>query len=57
MDTAMPLMSGRDAFIAMKEIDPDVKVLLTSGFAHDPAVKDAIDKGCYRLFKKTLFNA
>jgi signal transduction histidine kinase len=52
MDNAMPLMSGVDAFIAMKEIDPDVKVLLTSGFAHDPAVKDAMEKGAAGFLRK-----
>jgi CheY-like chemotaxis protein len=52
MDTAMPVMSGRDAFVAMKEIDPDVKVLLTSGFAHDPVVKDAIAKGVTAFLRK-----
>ncbi len=52
MDTAMPVMSGRDAFLAMKEIDPEVKVLLTSGFAHDPAVKDAISQGVNAFLNK-----
>jgi PAS domain S-box-containing protein len=52
MDTAMPIMSGRDAFVAMKEIDPEVKVLLTSGFAHDPAVKDAISQGVSAFLNK-----
>ena len=52
MDTAMPVMSGRDAFFAMKEIDPEVKVLLTSGFAYDPAVKDAIANGVTAFLRK-----
>jgi signal transduction histidine kinase/CheY-like chemotaxis protein len=52
MDAGMPVMSGRDAFNAMKEFDPDVKVLLTSGFAYEPAVKDAIDKGVKGFLRK-----
>lgn len=32
LDLVMPKMNGRDALKAMKKINPDVKVLLTSGF-------------------------
>lgn len=35
LDVVMPRMSGRDAFRAMREIDPDVRVILASGFVRD----------------------
>ena len=35
LDMIMPGMNGRECFFAMKEIDPSVKVLLTSGFTSE----------------------
>ena len=35
MDLTMPRMSGRDAFRAMRELDPAIPVILTSGYNED----------------------
>ena len=35
MDLTMPRMSGRDAFRAMRELDPSIPVILTSGYNED----------------------
>lgn len=33
LDMIMPIMNGRQAFERLKELDPEVRVLLSSGFA------------------------
>jgi len=35
LDVTMPRLSGRDAFLQMKLIDPDVRVLFSSGYSQD----------------------
>ena len=35
LDMIMPLMNGRDCFAALKQYDPDVCVILSSGFVSD----------------------
>jgi CheY-like chemotaxis protein len=52
MDLAMPVLSGTDAFLAMREIYPDVKVLMTSGFASESSIRDAVDKGVAGFIRK-----
>ena len=33
LDMIMPRMNGREAFVAMKEINPDIKVIVASGYS------------------------
>nr|WP_320134043.1 PAS domain S-box protein [uncultured Holophaga sp.] len=33
MDMTMPVMGGRDAFLALREMDPEAKVILMSGYS------------------------
>ncbi|HJW09628.1 MAG TPA: ATP-binding protein, partial [Holophagaceae bacterium] len=40
MDLTMPRLSGREAFLAMRELNPDVKVILTSGYTEQEAFRD-----------------
>lgn len=35
LDMVMPVMNGRDCFYLLKEIDQDVRVILSSGFTQD----------------------
>ena len=39
MDLAMPRMDGQAAFLAMKEINPEVRVVMTSGYGEDKAME------------------
>jgi PAS domain S-box-containing protein len=56
LDLSMPRMNGREALFELKKIDPDVQVILASGFnefdavtgADDPAISKFIQKP-YRL--------
>ncbi len=52
LDVAMPKLSGNDAFIRMKEIDPNVKVLLASGFKQDARIKEMIQLGVKAFIQK-----
>ena len=45
MDLTMPRMDGREAFLRMREIDPTVPVVLTSGFSENDAVSDFAGRG------------
>ncbi len=45
MDLTMPRMDGREAFRAMKELRPDVPIVLTSGYSEPFAVSDFADGG------------
>ncbi len=40
LDMVMPKQSGRDIFIALKEIDPAVRVVLTSGYGEDERIEE-----------------
>jgi signal transduction histidine kinase/CheY-like chemotaxis protein len=51
MDLSMPKMSGKDAYVAMKEIDPELRVLLVSGL-EDDRIREALDIGMDGYLKK-----
>lgn len=52
LDMVMPKMSGKETFIEMKEFDPDLKVLLTSGFKQDERVEDVLKLGVNDFIQK-----
>ncbi len=52
LDMAMPVMSGREAFMEMKKINPDVKVLLASGFRKDDRVEEILGLGVKDFLQK-----
>ena len=35
LDMLMPVMSGKDCFIALKKFDPEIRVVLSSGFTRE----------------------
>jgi nitrogen-specific signal transduction histidine kinase len=45
MDLTMPRMDGREAFLRMREIDPKVPVVLTSGFSENDVLIDFAGRG------------
>ncbi|MDC7234027.1 MAG: response regulator [Spirochaetales bacterium] len=52
MDMLMPGMNGSDAFFAMKETDPDCKVIISSGFTKDENLKEMKDAGLSGYIQK-----
>ncbi len=45
LDMIMPKLGGHQAFYQLRAIDPDVKVLLSSGFVSEEEVNDLLQQG------------
>ena len=45
LDMNMPVMTGRDVFVAMREMNPDVKALLATGYSLDSRAQEALEEG------------
>ena len=52
LDMAMPQMSGKEAYSRLKEINPDVKVVLASGFQQDSRVQEVLKMGINSFIQK-----
>jgi CheY-like chemotaxis protein len=52
MDMIMPKLSGEELFFKLKEINPQVKVLVSSGYASDVGTKRILQNGGLGLIKK-----
>ena len=52
LDLVMPKMGGGEAFDRLKEIDPDVKVLLLSGYSIDGEAGEILERGCDGFIQK-----
>ena len=51
-DLEMPEMDGREAMDKVREIDPQIKVILSSGALTDAAEKEVLHKGFNGFIKK-----
>ena len=52
IDMNMPEMSGKEVFIELKKIDPNVKALLTSGYRLDSTLTEILDTGFKGFIEK-----
>ena len=52
LDVVMPEMGGGDTYDRLKGINPDVKVLLSSGHRQEGQVKKILDRGCDGFIQK-----
>jgi two-component system, cell cycle sensor histidine kinase and response regulator CckA len=52
LDMIMPEMSGGETFDRLKEMDPDVKVLLSSGYSIDGEAEEIMSRGCRGFIQK-----
>ena len=52
LDMIMPDMSGSDTYDRMKDIDPKVKVLLSSGYSINGQATEIMDRGCDGFIQK-----
>lgn len=57
LDLGMPGMGGVKALRALKEIDPQVKVLIASGYSSEAQVKDAMASGASGYVAKPFVQA
>ena len=48
----LPEMNGRDTYDALKQINPNVKVLLVSGYSLNKQIEELMDKGCNGFIQK-----
>ena len=46
LDMVMPRMNGSETFEKIREMDPDMKVLLSSGYSKDDQIDEMMEKGC-----------
>lgn len=54
LDMKMPQMDGTACFNRLKEIDPDVQVLILSGYMEDESVQSLLRRGAVMFFQKPL---
>jgi len=52
LDVIMPGMGGRETYKRMKSINPDVKVLLSSGYCRNRLIEELIEMGCNGFVQK-----
>jgi two-component system cell cycle sensor histidine kinase/response regulator CckA len=52
LDMVMPNISGSEAYDRMKEINPDIKVLLSSGYSIDGQANEILKRGCNGFIQK-----
>ncbi len=52
LDMGMPDKSGDDTFKELKKLNPDVKVLLSSGYSFDGRASAMLDRGCSGFIQK-----
>jgi two-component system cell cycle sensor histidine kinase/response regulator CckA len=52
LDMIMPDMSGRDVFAQLKEMNPGVRVILSSGYSMDGQAQEIMDQGCRGFIQK-----
>lgn len=52
LDLIMPQMSGYETFIKMKEINPNTKIIITSGFGQDQRVQKLLELGADGFIQK-----
>ena len=52
LDMIMPKLGGHGAFYQIKEVDPNIKILLSSGFVAQEAVDDLLANGAAGFLPK-----
>ncbi len=52
LDVTMPEMGGRETFFRLKAINPEVRVLISSGYGKDEQIKELLENGCKKFLQK-----
>ena len=52
LDMIMPDMSGGEVFDKLMELDPNVKMLLSSGYSIDGQATEILERGCDAFIQK-----
>jgi len=54
MDAMMPGMSGFEATIEIKKIQPDIPIIMLTAFANQESIRQAIASGCNDYLSKPI---
>ena len=57
LDMVMPRLNGRDTFFAIRQADPEARVLLSSGFSHGLHMQEVLDAGAVGFVQKPYTRA
>ncbi len=52
LDMVMPDITGGDCFDRLREMNPHLKVLLSSGYSVDGQASDILNRGCNGFIQK-----
>ena len=52
MDMIMPKLGGSQAFVKIREIDPQAKILLSSGFVNEEDIQHLLNQGACGFLSK-----
>ena len=52
LDMIMPELNGRECFYELRRLNPDVRVLLSSGFTEDISIKEMLNDGACGFVNK-----
>ena len=52
LDMVMPLCSGEETFRALREVDPELPILLVSGFSNSSSCHELLEEGALGLLPK-----
>jgi CheY-like chemotaxis protein len=52
LDMVMPDMGGGETYDRLKEINPDIKVLLSSGYSINGEATEILERGCNGFIQK-----
>ena len=52
LDAIMPEMSGKEVYCRLKELNPDIRVLLVSGYGQNNQVEEIMSLGCNGFLQK-----
>jgi len=52
LDIIMPVMDGGETYDKLKKINPDIKVLLSSGYGINGQATEILDRGCNGFIQK-----
>jgi len=52
LDLSMPRMSGKEAYLEMKKVNPQIKAILVSGFKKDDRIQEVLNLGVNDFIQK-----
>lgn len=57
LDMVMTKQSGKETFRKIRQIAPDMKIILMSGFSHDPRIQSIMKDGVSAFLQKPFYTA